>query len=181
MTLHQYRQEMRRDLCAHATGDLIQQLEVLGIKIPPKDAGRVTEGGAVVRERNGGIEDGDTSGHETVKAKEEEDLVSDTEDEEDGDDTCATKYTGVKLEKASGKFGVKILIKEGGKRRQQRLGAYISEEEAAYAYAAAPGGSAEVVEVAELAGGEGGRELEDETREEASGCHAHVKEAEGGG
>ncbi|CAI5954785.1 unnamed protein product [Closterium sp. NIES-65] len=79
---------------------------------------------------------GDTSGHETVKAEEEEDLVSDTEDEEDGDDTCATKYTGVKLEKASSKFGVKILIKEGGKRRQQRLGAYTSEEEAAYAYAA---------------------------------------------
>ncbi|CAI5939997.1 unnamed protein product [Closterium sp. NIES-64] len=79
---------------------------------------------------------GDTSGHETVKAEEEEDLVSDTEDEEDGDDTCATKYTGVKLEKASGKFGVKILIKEGGKRKQQRLGAYTSEEEAAFAYAA---------------------------------------------
>ncbi|CAI5981120.1 unnamed protein product [Closterium sp. NIES-65] len=79
---------------------------------------------------------GDTSGHETVKAEEEEDLVSGTKDEEDGDDTCATKYTGVKLEKASGKFGVKILIKEGGKRRQQRLGAYTSEEEAAYAYAA---------------------------------------------
>ncbi|CAI5956842.1 unnamed protein product [Closterium sp. NIES-64] len=79
---------------------------------------------------------GDTSGHETVKAEEEEDLVSYTEDEEDGDDTCATKYTGVKLEKASGKFGVKILIKEGGKRRQQRLGAYTLEEEAAYAYAA---------------------------------------------
>ncbi|CAI6002131.1 unnamed protein product [Closterium sp. NIES-64] len=79
---------------------------------------------------------GDTSGHETVKAEEEEDLMSDTEDEEDGDDTCATKYTGVKLEKASGKFGVKILIKEGGKRRQQRLGAYTSEEEAAFAYAA---------------------------------------------
>ncbi|CAI5976308.1 unnamed protein product [Closterium sp. NIES-65] len=79
---------------------------------------------------------GDTSGHETVKAEEEEDLVSDTEDEEDGDDTCATKYTGVKLEKTSGKFGVKILIKEGGKRRQQRLGAYTLEEETAYAYAA---------------------------------------------
>ncbi|CAI5970417.1 unnamed protein product [Closterium sp. NIES-65] len=79
---------------------------------------------------------GDTSGHKTVKAEEEEDLVSNTEDEEDGDDTCATKYTGVKLEKASGKFSVKILIKEGGKRRQQRLGAYTSEEEAAYAYAA---------------------------------------------
>ncbi|CAI5995996.1 unnamed protein product [Closterium sp. NIES-65] len=283
---------MRRDLCAHATGDLIQQLEALGIEIPPQDAGRVTEGGAVVRERNAGMEDvrqapvsqagddaretammrematmkndvmfldasftviasfvglrheevvsaatqllmqgnpvrsgakaeaggtknaphtpqrpsgrkrrddsspeedvvrnatrvalaslfaacdptarllqnpllsggtiphwmftrgrpllgvtvpagadawGDTSGHETVKAEEEEDLMSDTEDEEDGDDTCATKYTGVKLEKASGKFGVKILIKEGGKRRQQRLGAYTSEEEAAFAYAA---------------------------------------------
>ncbi|CAI5954851.1 unnamed protein product [Closterium sp. NIES-64] len=292
VTPHQYRREMRRDLCAHATGDLIQQLEALGIEIPPQDAGRVTEGETVVRERNGGIEDvrqapvsqagddarvtammreiatmkndvmfldasftvisnfvglrreevvsaatqllmqgnpvrsgakaeaggtknapqtpqrpsgrkrlvdsspeedvvrnatrvalassfaacdptacllqnplmsggtiphwmftrgrpllgvtvragadawGDTSGHETVNAEEEEDLVSDTEDEEDGDDTCATKYTGVKLEKASGKFGVKILIKEGGKRRQQRLGAYTSEEEAAYAYAA---------------------------------------------
>ncbi|CAI5520670.1 unnamed protein product [Closterium sp. Naga37s-1] len=292
VTPHQYRREMRRDLCAHATGDLIQQLEALGIEIPPQDAGRVTEGGAVVRERNAGMEDvrqapvsqagddarvtammrematmkndvmfldasftviasfvglrheevvsaatqllmqgnpvrsgakaeaggtknaphtpqrpsgrkrrddsspeedvvrnatrvalaslfaacdptarllqnpllsggtiphwmftrgrpllgvtvpagadawGDTSGHETVKAEEEEDLVSDTEDEEDGDDTCATKYTGVKLEKASGKFGVKILIKEGGKRKQQRLGAYTSEEEAAFAYAA---------------------------------------------
>ncbi|CAI6012922.1 unnamed protein product [Closterium sp. NIES-65] len=79
---------------------------------------------------------GDTSGHETMKAEEEEDLVSDTEDEEDGDDTCATKYTGVKLEKASGKFGVKIRIKEGGKRKQQRLGPYTSEEEAAFAYAA---------------------------------------------
>ncbi|CAI5959172.1 unnamed protein product [Closterium sp. NIES-65] len=136
---------------------------------------------------------GDTSGHETVKAEEEEDLVSNTEDETDGDDTYATKYTRVKLEKASGKFGVKILIKEGGKRRQQRLGAYTLEEEAAYARregdaawmhqgrSAAPGGSAEVVEVAELAGGAGGRELEGETREEASGCHAHVKEAEGGG
>ncbi|CAI5995362.1 unnamed protein product [Closterium sp. NIES-65] len=85
---------------------------------------------------------GDTSGHETVKAEEEEDLVSDTEDEEDGDDTCATKYTGVKLKKASGKFGVKILIK-GGKRKQQRLGAYTSEEEAAFAYAADDGTSAE--------------------------------------
>ncbi|CAI5491212.1 unnamed protein product [Closterium sp. Naga37s-1] len=236
VTPHQYRWEMRRDLCAHATGDLIQQLEALGIEIPPQDAGRETEGGAVVRERNAGMEDvrqapvtqagddarltammrematlkndvmylgasftviasfvglrrdevvsaatqllmqgnpvrsgakaeaggtknaphtpqrpsgrkrrddsspeedgGDTSGHETVKAEEEEDLVSDTEDEEDGDDTCATKYTGVKLEKASGKFGVKILIKEGGKRKQQRLGAYTSEEEAAFAYAA---------------------------------------------
>ncbi|CAI5992154.1 unnamed protein product [Closterium sp. NIES-65] len=292
VTPHQYRREMRRDLCAHATGDLIQQLEALGIEIPPQDAGRVPEGGAVVRERNAGMEDvrqapvsqagddarvtammrematmkndvmfldasftvignfvglrreevvsaatqllmqgnpvrsgakaeasgtknaphtpqrpsgrkrrddsspeedvvrnatrialassfaacdptarllqnpllsrgtiphwmftrerlllgvtvpagadawGDTSGHETVKAEEEEDLVSDTEDEEDGDDTCATKYTGVKLEKASGKFGVKILIKVGGKRKQQRLGAYTSEEEAAFAYAA---------------------------------------------
>ncbi|CAI5518972.1 unnamed protein product [Closterium sp. Naga37s-1] len=292
VTPHQYRREMRRDLCAHATGDLIRQLEALGIEIPPQDAGRVTEGGAVVRERNAGMEDvrqapvtqagddarvtammrematlkndvryldasftviasfvglrrdevvsaatqllmqgnpvrpgakseaggtknaphtpqrpsgrkrrddsspeedgvrnatrvalassfaacdptarllhnpllsggtiphwmftrgrpllgvtvpagadawGDTRGQETVKAEEEEDLVSDTEDEADGDDTCATKYTGVKLEKASGKFGVKILIKEGGKRKQQRLGAYTSEEEAAFAYAA---------------------------------------------
>ncbi|CAI5990712.1 unnamed protein product [Closterium sp. NIES-64] len=46
---------------------------------------------------------------------------------------------------------------------------------------AALDGSAEVVEVAELEGGAGGRELEAKTREEASGCHAHVKEAEGGG
>ncbi|CAI6005083.1 unnamed protein product [Closterium sp. NIES-64] len=52
---------------------------------------------------------GDTSGHETVKAEEEEDLVQ---------------------------FGVKILIKEGGKRKQHRLGAYTSEEDAAFAYAA---------------------------------------------
>ncbi|CAI6006819.1 unnamed protein product [Closterium sp. NIES-64] len=79
---------------------------------------------------------GDTSGHETVKAEEEEDLVSGTDDEEDGDDTCATKYTGFKLEKASGNFGVKIQIKVGGKRKQQQLGAYTSEEEAAFAYAA---------------------------------------------
>ncbi|CAI5526295.1 unnamed protein product [Closterium sp. Naga37s-1] len=292
VTPHQYRREMRRDLCAHACGDLIRQLEELGIEIPPQDAGRVTEGGALVRERTAGVEDvrqapvtqagddarvtemmrdmailkndvrhldasftvianfvglrrdevvsaatqllmqgnpvgpgakaeaggpknaprtpqrpsgrkrrddsspeedgvrnatrvalassfaacdptarllqnplltggtiphwmftrgrsllgatvpagadawGGMRGYETVKAEEEEDLVSNTEDEEDGDDTCATKYTGVKLEKASGKYGVKILIKEGGKRKQQRLGAYTSEEEAAFAYAA---------------------------------------------
>ncbi|CAI5519941.1 unnamed protein product [Closterium sp. Naga37s-1] len=299
VTPHQYRREMRRDLCAHASGDLIHQLEALGIEIPPQDEGRVTEGGAVVRERNAGTEDvrhapvtqaeddarvtemmrematlkndvryldasftvianfvglrrdevvsaatqlqmqgnpvrpganaeaggtknapptpqcpfgrkrrddsspeedgvrnatrvalassfaacdptarllqnplltggtiphwmftrgrpllevtvpagadawGDTRGHETVKAEEEEDLVSDTEDEEDGENTCATKYTGVKLEKASGKYGVKILIKEGGKRKQQRLGAYTLEEEAAFAYAADDGTGAE--------------------------------------
>ncbi|CAI5457544.1 unnamed protein product [Closterium sp. Yama58-4] len=251
---------MRRDLCAHTCGDLIRQLEELGIEIPPQDAVRVTEEGAVVLERNNVMGDGrqapiirpvedgrvteitrevatlkndvryldasltvitnfvglrrdevvsaatqlllhgshvgtgakaeagatknaprtpqrpsgsrlqqnpllahgsiphwmftrgrrllgvsgpagadawgDTRGHETMKAEEEEDLVSDTEDEEDDDDTCATKYTGVKLEKASGKYGVKILIKEGGRRKQQRLGAYTSEDEAAFAYAA---------------------------------------------
>ncbi|CAI5969565.1 unnamed protein product [Closterium sp. NIES-64] len=79
---------------------------------------------------------GDTRGKETVKAEEEEDLVSDIDDEEDDDEACASKYTGVKLDKASGKYGMKILIKEGGKCKQQRLGAYTTEEEGAFAYAA---------------------------------------------
>ncbi|CAI5482246.1 unnamed protein product [Closterium sp. Yama58-4] len=283
---------MRRDLCAHACGDLIRQLEELGIEIPPQDASRVTDEGAVVQERNarlgverqapdtytvedarvtemardvatlkndvryldasvmvmanfvglrrdevvvsaatqlllhgsrvgpggkaeaGGTKNaprtpqrpsgsmrrddssheedgvrnatrvaldssfaacdpparmlqnpllmhgtiphwmftrgrqllgvtvpaaeawGDTRGHEAVKADQEEDLVSDTEDEDDDEDTCATKCTGVKMEKASSKFDVKILIKKKGKRKQQRLGAYTSIDEAAYAYAA---------------------------------------------
>ncbi|CAI5492699.1 unnamed protein product [Closterium sp. Naga37s-1] len=81
---------------------------------------------------------GDTRGHEAVKADQEEDLVSDTVEEDDDEDTCATKYTGVKMEKASGKYGVKILIKEAGKRKQQRLGAYTSIDEAAYAYVLRP-------------------------------------------
>ncbi|CAI5486550.1 unnamed protein product [Closterium sp. Naga37s-1] len=292
VTPHQYMREMRRDLCAHACGDLIKQLEDLGIEIPPQDEGRVTDEGAVVQERNAAmgegrqtpvtrpVEDarvtemmrhlttlnndvryldasftvlanfvglrrdevvtaathlllhgghagtgakaeaggtknaprtpqrpsarkrrddsspeedgvrnatrvalastfaaceptstllqnphlshgtiphwmftrgmhllgagvpagadvwGDTRGKETVKAEEEEDLVSDTDDEEDDDEACASRYTGVKLDKASGKYGVKILIKEGGKRKQQRLGAYTTEEEGAFAYAA---------------------------------------------
>ncbi|CAI5975620.1 unnamed protein product [Closterium sp. NIES-65] len=292
VTPHQYRREMRRDLCAHACGDLIKQLADLGIEIPPQDEGRVTDEGAVVQERNAAmgegrqapvtrpVEDarvtemmrrlatlnndvryldasftvlanfvglrrdevvtaatqlllhgghagtgakaeaggtknaprtpqrpsahkgrddsspeedgvrnatrvvlastfaaceptstllqnphlahgtiphwmftrgmhqfgagvpagagvwGDTRGKETVKAEEEEDLVSDIDDEEDDDKACASRYTGVKLDKASGKYGMKILIKEGGKRKQQRLGAYTTEEEGAFAYAA---------------------------------------------
>ncbi|CAI6006587.1 unnamed protein product [Closterium sp. NIES-65] len=323
VTPHQYRREMRRDLCAHARGDLIKQLEDLGIEIPPQDEGRVTDEGAVVQERNAAmgegrqapvtrpVEDarvtemmrrlatlnndvrdldasftvlanfvglrrdevvtaatqlllhgghagtgakaeaggtknaprtpqrpyarkrrddsspeedgvrnatrvalactfaaceptstllqnphlahrtiphwmftrwmhllgagvpagadvwGDTRGKEKVKAEEEEDLVSDTDDEEDDDEACASRYTGVKLDKASGKYGVKILMKEGGKCKQQRLGAYTTEEEGAFAYAAGafvlrprdkiPNtvSLTEVVEVEELAGGAG--------------------------
>ncbi|CAI5488512.1 unnamed protein product [Closterium sp. Naga37s-1] len=80
---------------------------------------------------------GDTRAPETVKAEADQDLVSDTDDEDEEDDASATKYTGVKIEKDSGKYGVKILMKEGRKRKQQRLGAYTSIDEAAYAYAAA--------------------------------------------
>ncbi|CAI6002864.1 unnamed protein product [Closterium sp. NIES-65] len=79
---------------------------------------------------------GDRLGQETAKADEEEDLVSDSDDEDGGEDTCATRYTGVKLDPNTGKYGVKILFKERGKRKQQRLGGYTTEEEAAFAYAA---------------------------------------------
>ncbi|CAI5483822.1 unnamed protein product [Closterium sp. Yama58-4] len=250
VTPHQYRREMRRDLCAHASGALLQQLQDMGIEIPPQDAGRVTDEGylnatvTVIANfvglrrdevvsaatqlllhgghpgtgtnadaggnktaprtpqrpsarktradsspeedgvRNGtrvalastfaaceptssllpnpllsqgaiphwmftrgrqllenGVPPGDaawgdTHGQETLKGEEEEDLVSDSDDDGEDEDTCATTYTGVKLDKRTGKFGVKILIKERGKRKQQRLGAYTTEEEAAFAYAA---------------------------------------------
>ncbi|CAI6008270.1 unnamed protein product [Closterium sp. NIES-65] len=79
---------------------------------------------------------GDRLGQETAKADEEEDLVSDSDDEDGGEDTCATRYTGVKLDPNTGKYCVKILFKERGKRKQQRLGGYTTEEEAAFAYAA---------------------------------------------
>ncbi|CAI5474970.1 unnamed protein product [Closterium sp. Yama58-4] len=292
VTPHQYRREMRRDLCAHASGDLLKQVQDLGIEIPPQDEGWVTDEGTVVQVKNAAVGDGrpapvtrpvedarvtevmrrvasltndvrylnacftvianfvglrrdevvsaatqlllqgglagtgtnaeaggnktaprtpqrpsarkrrddsspeedgvrngtrvalasafaaceptsrllpnsllshgaiphwmftrgrqllgtgvpagddawgDTLGQETVKGEEEEDLVSDSDDDGEDEDTCATTYTGVKLDKRTGKFGVKILIKERGKRKQQRLGAYTSEEEAAFAYAA---------------------------------------------
>ncbi|CAI5479999.1 unnamed protein product [Closterium sp. Yama58-4] len=292
VTPHQYRQEMRRDLCAHASGALLQQLQDMGIEIPPQDEGRVTDEGTVVQMKNAAVGDGrtapvtrpvedarvtevmrrvasltndvrylnatvtvianfvglrrdevvsaatqlllqgghpgtgtnaeaggnktaprtpqrpsarkrradsspeedgvrngtrvalastfaacapassllpnpllsqgaiphwmftrgrqllgngvppgdaawgDTHWQETQKGEEEEDLVSDSDDDGEDEDTCATTYTGVKLDKRTGKFGVKILIKERGKRKQQRLGAYTTEEEAAFAYAA---------------------------------------------
>ncbi|CAI5459933.1 unnamed protein product [Closterium sp. Yama58-4] len=292
VTPHQYRREMRRDLCAHASGALLQQLQDMGIEIPPQDEGRVTDEGTVVQVKNAVVGDGrpapvtrpvedarvtevmrrvacltndvrylnatvtvianfvglrrdevvsaasqlllhgghpgtgtnadaggnktapripqrpsarktradsspekdgvrngtrvalastfaaceptssllpnpllsqgaiphwmftrgrqllgngvppgdaawgDTHGQETLKGEEEEDLVSDSDDDGEDEDTCATTYTGVKLDKRTGKFGVKILIKERGKRKQQRLGAYTTEEEAAFAYAA---------------------------------------------
>ncbi|CAI5469603.1 unnamed protein product [Closterium sp. Yama58-4] len=292
VTPHQYRREMRRDLCAHASGALLQQLQDMGIEIPPQDEGRVTDEGTVVQLKNAAVGDGrtapvtrpvedarvtevmrrvasltndvrylnatvtvianfvglrrdevmsaatqlllqgghpgtgtnaeaggnktaprtpqrpsarkrradsspeedgvrngtrvalastfaacapassllpnpllsqgaiphwmftrgrqllgngvppgdaalgDTHGQETLKGEEEEDLVSDSDDDGEDEDTCATTYTGVKLDKRTGKFGVKILIKERGKRKQQRLGAYTTEEEAAFAYAA---------------------------------------------
>ncbi|CAI5459003.1 unnamed protein product [Closterium sp. Yama58-4] len=255
VTPHQYRREMQRDLCAHASGALLKQLQDLGIEIPPQDEGRVTDEGTVVQVKNAAVGDGrpapvtrpvedarvtevmrrvasltndvrylnasftmianfvglrrdeivsaatqlllqgglagtgtnaeaggnktaprtpqrpsarkrrddstgvalayatapgqllgtgvgagddawgDTLGQETVKGEEEEDLVSDSDDDGEDEDTCATTYTGVKLDKRTGKFGVKILIKERGKRKQQRLGAYTTEEEAAFAYA----------------------------------------------
>ncbi|CAI5537649.1 unnamed protein product [Closterium sp. Naga37s-1] len=225
---------MRLDLCAHACGDLLRQLEQTGIEIPSQDSSRVTDEGAVVQEKNAGIGDArqlvspggkaeaggskttprtpqrpsgckrrddsspeevgvrnatrialassfapydmpparilpnpllahgtiphwmftrgrqlmgvtvpageawrDTRAHETVKAEMDQNLVSDTDDEDDEDGASATKYTGVKIEKDSCKYGVKILIKEDGKRKQQRLRAYTSIDEAAYAYAEA--------------------------------------------
>ncbi|CAI7907216.1 unnamed protein product [Closterium sp. NIES-53] len=79
----------------------------------------------------------DTQALEMVKAEPDQDLVSDTDDEDEEDGASATKYTGVKIEKDYGKYGVKILMKEGGKRKKQRLGAYTLIDEAAYAYAAA--------------------------------------------
>ncbi|CAI5957913.1 unnamed protein product [Closterium sp. NIES-65] len=244
---------MRRDLCAHAGGELLKQLQELGIEVPPQDEGLVTAEGTVVQVRNtaegdgrqapntrhdedarftemtrriaslhndvryldasftvianfvglsrdevvsaatqlllhGGVagngtkteaggnkhaprtpqrpsarkrrddsspeEDGvrnltqvalappgpdvwgDRLGQETAKADEEEDLVSDSDDEDGGEDTSATRYTGVKLDPNTGKYCVKILFKERGKRKQQRLGGYTTEEEAAFAYAA---------------------------------------------
>ncbi|CAI5466419.1 unnamed protein product [Closterium sp. Yama58-4] len=72
--------------------------QLLGNGVPPGDAAW-----------------GDTHGQETLKGEEEEDLVSDSDDDGEDEDTCATTYTGVKLDKRTGKFGVKILIKERGK------------------------------------------------------------------
>ncbi|CAI5932976.1 unnamed protein product [Closterium sp. NIES-64] len=228
VTPHQYRREMRRDLCAHATGDLIQQLEAVGIEIPPQDAVRVTEGGAVVRERNAGMEDvrqapvtqaGDDA-RLTAMMREMATLKNDvmyldasftviasfvglrrdkvvsaaTQLLMQGNpvrsgakaEACGTKNAPHTPQRPSGrkrrddssleedgvrnatrvalassfaacdptarllqnpllsggpyligcKFGVKILIKEGEKRKQERLGAYTSEEEAAFAYVA---------------------------------------------
>ncbi|CAI5468817.1 unnamed protein product [Closterium sp. Yama58-4] len=51
--------------------------------------------------------------------------------------TQLPRYTGVRRERTTGKWGVKLLVMEDGVRSQIRLGAYTSKEEAAYAYAAA--------------------------------------------
>ncbi|CAI5458983.1 unnamed protein product [Closterium sp. Yama58-4] len=65
----------------------------------------------------------------------------DGDEEEEGDsdsESKPTKYTGVYVEAGTGKFGVKILMKdEHGKKRQKRVGAYTTIEEVAIAYAAA--------------------------------------------
>ncbi|CAI5497509.1 unnamed protein product [Closterium sp. Naga37s-1] len=53
------------------------------------------------------------------------------------EDLETATYTGVTIEKATGKWGAKILSWDGDKRRQHRLGAYTTPKEAAVAFAAA--------------------------------------------
>ncbi|CAI5991764.1 unnamed protein product, partial [Closterium sp. NIES-64] len=103
---------------------------------------------------------GDTRGKETVKAEEEEDLVSDIDDEEDDDEACASKYTALHTEEegafayAAGAFVLrprdKIPNTVSLSAAEKAMLAWLHQRRFAD-----PGGSAEVVEVEELAGGAG--------------------------
>ncbi|CAI5968332.1 unnamed protein product [Closterium sp. NIES-65] len=55
----------------------------------------------------------------------------------DDEDVDWSSYTGLSVEKSTGKWAAKILTWEGVKRRQHRLGAYTTPREAAQAFAAA--------------------------------------------
>ncbi|CAI5953055.1 unnamed protein product [Closterium sp. NIES-64] len=173
--------EMRRDLCAHAGGELLKQLQELGIEVPPQDEGLVTAQGTVVQVRNTAEGDGrqapNTRHDEDARFTEMTRRIASLHNDVrylDASFTVIANFVGLSRDEVvsaatqlllhggvagtarkqrrvatsmrhahpsvrlpgRGEMTAVLRRTQRGKRKQQRLGGYTTEEEAAFAYAA---------------------------------------------